>query len=106
MAGEDMFRQCAVVELIVKEEISASDLHAGLQRGCSDACLGLNAVEPQTSTVRYVKLGMVILGRVHSRVKCPQLRFHILLPLQSVCCWDQPTVRDGQTSGIFTERST
>jgi hypothetical protein len=44
MAGEEMFRQCAVVEFIVKEEIPASGLHAGLQHECSDACVGANGV--------------------------------------------------------------
>ena len=61
MAGEDMFRQCAVVEFMAKEDMLASDLHAGLQRRCSDACVGANGVGT-TDVPRSVKLVIVRLG--------------------------------------------
>ena len=38
------FRQCAVIEFLVKEEQSAVDIHQRLQRAYGDACMGASIV--------------------------------------------------------------
>ena len=46
MADNDvLFRQCAVIEFLVKEEIPAADIHHRLQRAYGDVCMGASSVE-------------------------------------------------------------
>jgi len=45
MAGNDVsFRQLAVIEFLVKEEIPAADIHHRLQRVCGDVCMAASSV--------------------------------------------------------------
>ena len=45
MADNDVsFRQRAVIEFLVKEEILAADIHHGLQRVYGDVCMGASSV--------------------------------------------------------------
>ena len=45
MADNDMsFRQCAVIEFIVKEEIPAAEIHQRLQRDYGSVCMGASSV--------------------------------------------------------------
>jgi len=45
MADNDVsFRQRAVIELLVKEEIPAADIHHRLQRVYGDVCMGASSV--------------------------------------------------------------
>jgi len=45
MADNDVsFRQCAVIEFLVKEEIPAADIHHRLQRVYGDVCMGISSV--------------------------------------------------------------
>jgi len=47
MADNDVsFRQRAVIEFLVKEEILAADIHHGLQRVYGDVCMGASSVRP------------------------------------------------------------
>jgi hypothetical protein len=39
-----LFRQCAVIEYLVKEEIPAADIHHRLQRMYRDVCMGASIV--------------------------------------------------------------
>ena len=50
MADDVSFRQRAVIEFLVKEEIPAADIHRRLQRVCGDVCMGASSVR------RWVKL--------------------------------------------------
>ena len=38
------FRQCAIIEFLVKEEIPAADIHHRLQRVYGDVCMGASSV--------------------------------------------------------------
>jgi hypothetical protein len=38
------FRQCAIIEFLVKEEIPAADIHYRLQRVCGDVCMVASSV--------------------------------------------------------------
>ena len=38
------FRQRAVIEFLVKEEISAAEIHQRLQRTCESVCIGASSV--------------------------------------------------------------
>ena len=45
MADNDIsFRQRAFIEFLVKEEISAANIHHRLQRVCGDVCMGARSV--------------------------------------------------------------
>ena len=45
MADNDMlFRQCAVIEFLVKEEIPAAEIHQRLQRIYGSVCMGASSV--------------------------------------------------------------
>ena len=45
MADNDvLFRQRAVIEFLVKEEIPAADIHHRLQRMYGDVCMGASSV--------------------------------------------------------------
>jgi histone-lysine N-methyltransferase SETMAR len=45
MADNDMlFRQCAVIEFLVKEEIPAAEIHQRLQRAYGSVCMGASTV--------------------------------------------------------------
>ena len=45
MADNDMlFRQCAVIEFLVKEEIPAAEIHQRLQRAYGSMCMGASSV--------------------------------------------------------------
>jgi len=45
MADEDMsFRQPAVIEFLVKEEIPAAEIHRRLQRAYGNVCMGASSV--------------------------------------------------------------
>jgi len=45
MADNDVsFRQCAVIEFLVKQEIPAADIHHRLQRVYGDVCMGASSV--------------------------------------------------------------
>jgi len=44
MADDVSFRQRAVIEFLVKEEIPAADIHRRLQRVCGDVCMGASSV--------------------------------------------------------------
>jgi len=45
MADSDMsFRQRAVIEFLVKEEISAAEIHQRLQRAYESVCMGASSV--------------------------------------------------------------
>ena len=45
MANDDVsFRQCAVIEFHVKEEIPAADIHRKLHRVYGDVCMGAGSV--------------------------------------------------------------
>ena len=51
MADNDMsFRQRAVIEFLVKEEIPAAEIHQRLQRAYGNVCMGASSVR------RWVKL--------------------------------------------------
>ena len=39
-----LFRQHAIIEFLVKEEIPAADIHHRLQRAYGDVCMGANSV--------------------------------------------------------------
>jgi len=55
MADNDVsFRQCAVIEFLVKEEISAADVHHRLQRVYGDVCMGASSVR---QCVKHLKDG-------------------------------------------------
>ena len=45
MADNDMsFRQRAVIQFLVKEEIPAAEIHQRLQRACGSVCMGASSV--------------------------------------------------------------
>jgi hypothetical protein len=45
MADNDvLFRQCAVIEFLGKEEIPTADIHHRLQRVYGDVCMGASSV--------------------------------------------------------------
>src|SRR5215475_10085734 len=45
MADNNMlFRQCAVIEFLVKEEIPAAEIHQRLQRAYGSVCMGASSV--------------------------------------------------------------
>ena len=45
MADNDMpFRQRAVIEFLVKEEIPAAEIHQRLQRAYGSVCMGVSSV--------------------------------------------------------------
>ncbi|PSN56405.1 hypothetical protein C0J52_09536 [Blattella germanica] len=48
------FRQCAVIEFLVKEERSAVDIQQRLQRAYGDACMGASSVR---RWVKHFKMG-------------------------------------------------
>jgi len=46
MADNDMlFRQCAVIEFLIKEEIPATEIHQRLQRVYGSVCMGASSVQ-------------------------------------------------------------
>jgi hypothetical protein len=45
MADNDvLFRQCVVIEFLVKKEIPGADIHYRLQRVYGDVCMGASSV--------------------------------------------------------------
>jgi transposase len=55
MADNDMsFRQRAVIEFLVKEEITAAEIHQRLQRAYGSVCMGASSVR---RWVKYFKDG-------------------------------------------------
>jgi len=45
MADNDMlFRQCAVIEFLIKEETPAAEIHQRLQRAYGSVCMGASSV--------------------------------------------------------------
>ena len=57
--GRQRFRQCAVIEFLVKEEIPAADIHHRLQRVYGDVCKGASSVR-----VKYLKDGNTSVPKV------------------------------------------
>ena len=55
MADNDMsFRQRAVIEFVVKEEIPAAEIHQRLQRAYGSVCMGASSVR---RWVKHLKMG-------------------------------------------------
>ena len=69
MADNDVsFRQRAVIEFLVKEEIPAAEIHQRLQRAYGSVCMGASSVR---RCVKHFKDGNISLGAV--ALEQPQL---------------------------------
>ncbi|PSN42912.1 hypothetical protein C0J52_12034 [Blattella germanica] len=67
------FRQCAVIEFLVKEEQSAVDIHQRLQRAYGDTCMGASSVR---RWVKHFKDGNTSIN--DQPTKCQSMEWHHL----------------------------